>query len=123
MKKDKRKIIYLRGHHLNMQKDFLLNKEAAIEKILKLEGEYGENFVKNAIKIHEMIAGEDVKVKIIAAVDDFCQFCRMRQNRRCDPLDSEILDQDKSRAHIYGLKIGRVYTTKHIKWKLGIAKK
>lgn len=109
MKKRKRKIIYLRGHHLLVLYQLL---KFGTKSFKSAHSEYGEQFIKNSLMVYRRIIGSKTRIKIIDKPDDICRACKWRQSINCR--NAEIVAYDKGGANFFGLKIGKIYSSSTI---------
>jgi hypothetical protein len=115
VKKTKKRIVYLRGHHL-----FVLEKVVKIgeKHFVSRHSDfgYGKRFIKNALTIFRKIISSKIRVKIVNKLDDVCQSCKWQSSRNCS--DSEAETQDEIAAKFFGLEVGEIYSSSTIIKKL-----
>lgn len=118
MRRTRRKIIYLRGHHLLVLSCYFKVGEKSFKDN---HTEYGEEFIKNSLEIYQTIINHPkVRVKIIDNIDDICRACKRQNSILCR--NAEIIAYDKVGASFFGLKIGKIYPAAIIMGKIKGAK-
>lgn len=113
MKKDHD--IDLRGHHLKLvfSFHFIKNSEKKIWEIAARD--HGEKHADNFINTLKKITGSDIKVKIIATVDDICKTCDKKETKHCIEVGN-----DKDVAFYYGFSVNKIYSSNYILSKLAL---
>jgi len=113
-------VISLRGHHLRLLYGFIFERTERWIRIAATK-EHSELQANNTITVLRKIAEAKVRVKIIDTIDAVCMTCDKKRTRMCRQFiryDISAASDDRVTAYHYGLKIGRVYTAKHILRKL-----
>ncbi len=113
MKKDHD--IALRGHHLKLvfSFHFMKNYEKKIWETTACN--HGEKQADNFINILKKITGSDIKIKIIATVDDICKTCDEKETESCIGVGNDI-----DVAIYYGFSINEIYSSSYILSRLAL---
>lgn len=129
MKKSKKKIIRLRGHHLSNLRCECIGLPLTIKEINHFNPpkKHGENFAENTIKIMQYILNSEtdknILLQITDSLDGICRHCKRRRRWECcrppetdwrKNKDYNNTQIDRQTACHFGLEINKSYRVKDI---------
>ncbi len=102
--------IVLRGHHLTevLYKFCLLGKND-FQRIFRKN--HSRKFTKHIMEIVKSIMESNIRVKIVAMLDDICTKC---PEKRDECVGDKLVEDDRKAIDFCSLKIGKIYTSKQI---------